>query len=68
VRLARTGRAHSAAIGKLTIKRSFKAGTRRVKLPMRRLRKGHYHATVTATDAGGNRSVPKRKSFDVTAK
>ena len=64
VRLARTGHAHSAALGRLTIKRSFKAGTRRVKLPMRRLRKGHYRATVTATDAGGNRSVPKRKSFD----
>jgi hypothetical protein len=65
VRLMRAGRAHSAAVGKLTIKRSFKKGTRRVKLPMRRLRSGHYHATVTATDAGGNRSVPKRKSFDV---
>jgi len=65
VRLTRAGRAHSAAVGKLTIKRSFKKGTRRVKLPTQRLRSGHYHATVTATDAGGNRSVPKRKSFDV---
>jgi hypothetical protein len=36
-----------------------------VKLPTQRLRSGHYHATVTATDASGNRSVPKRKSFDV---
>jgi Tol biopolymer transport system component len=68
VRLARAGRAHSAAVAKLTIKRTLKAGTRKIKLPMRRLRKGHYHATVTATDAGGNRSVPKRKSFDVRAK
>ena len=47
---------------------ALKAGTRKIKLPMRRLRKGHYRATVTATDAGGNRSVPKRKSFDVRAK
>jgi hypothetical protein len=68
VRLARAGRAHSARVAKLTIKRSFKAGTRRVKLPLRRLRSGHYHATVTATDAGGNRSVPKRKSFDVAVR
>jgi Tol biopolymer transport system component len=65
VRVARTGRAHSAAVGKLTIKRSLKAGTRRIKLPRKRLRSGHYRATVVATDAGGNRSVPKRKSFDV---
>jgi hypothetical protein len=65
VRLARSGRAHSAKVSKLTIKRSLKGGKRRIKLPVKRLRKGHYRATVTATDAGGNRSVPKRKSFDV---
>jgi Tol biopolymer transport system component len=65
VRLARTGRAHSARVGELTIKRSLKGGTRRIKLPLKRLRSGRYRATVTATDAGGNRSVPKRKSFDV---
>jgi Tol biopolymer transport system component len=65
VRLVRTGRAHSAKVSKLTIKRSLKAGKRRIKLPVKRLRKGHYRATVVATDAGGNRSVPKRKSFDV---
>jgi Tol biopolymer transport system component len=65
VRLARVGRAHSATVGKLTIKRSLKGGARRIKLPLRRLRAGHYRATVIATDAGGNRSVPKRKSFDV---
>jgi Tol biopolymer transport system component len=65
VGLVRAGKAHSAAVGKLTLKRSFKKGTRHVKLPRNRLRSGHYHATVTATDAGGNRSVPKRKSFDV---
>jgi Tol biopolymer transport system component len=50
VRLARSGRAHSAKVSKLTIKRS---------------RKGRYRATGVATDAGGNRSAPKRKSFDV---
>ena len=68
VQLKRVGRAHSAAVGKLMIKRSLKGGTRRIKLPLRKLRKGHYHATVTATDAGDNRSVPKRKSFDVRGK
>jgi hypothetical protein len=65
VQLKRSGRAHSAAVGKLTIRRSLKAGTRKIKLPLKRLRSGHYRATVTATDAGGNRSVPKRKGFDV---
>jgi Tol biopolymer transport system component len=61
-----TVRARLARHGtKLTLKRSLKAGTRRIKLPLRRLRSGRYRATVTATDAGGNRSVPKRKSFVV---
>jgi hypothetical protein len=63
--VARSGRAHSAKVSKLTIKRSLKGGKRRVKLPVKRLRKGHYRATLVATDAGGNRSAPKRKSFDV---
>jgi Tol biopolymer transport system component len=65
VQLKRSSRAHSAAVGKLTIRRSLKAGTRKIKLPLKRLRSGRYRATVTATDAGGNHSVPKRKSFDV---
>jgi hypothetical protein len=65
VQVTRAGRAHSASVGRLTVKRSLERGTRRIKLPMTRLRSGHYHATVTATDASGNRSVPKRKSFDV---
>jgi Tol biopolymer transport system component len=61
-----TVRARLARHGtKLTLERSLKAGTRRIKLPLKRLRSGHYRATVTATDAGGNRSVPKRKRFDV---
>jgi hypothetical protein len=52
-------------VARVSIKRSFKAGTRRVQLPMKRLRKGHRRvtATVIATDAGGNRSVPKHKRF-----
>jgi Tol biopolymer transport system component len=54
-------------VARISMKRSFKAGTRRVKLPMKRLRKGHrmVTATVIATDAGGNRSLPKRKRFSV---
>ncbi|TML05639.1 MAG: hypothetical protein E6G41_09590 [Actinobacteria bacterium] len=68
VRLQRVGRAHSVAVARLTIKRSLKGGKRSIKLPLKRLRSGHYHATVVATDAGGNRSVPKQKSFDVRAK
>ena len=56
------------AVARLTIKRSLKGGKRSIKLPLKRLRSGHYHATVVATDAGGNRSVPKQKSFDVRAK
>jgi Tol biopolymer transport system component len=48
---------------KLTLKRSFKGGARRIKLPRKRLRKGRYVVTVTATDAGGNRSLPKRTRF-----
>jgi hypothetical protein len=66
VRVRRIGRAHSSAVSRVTIRRSLKAGTRRIKLP--RLRKGRYQATVIAIDAAGNRSVPKRKRFDVRAK
>jgi Tol biopolymer transport system component len=52
-------------VAHVSIRRSFKAGTRHVKLPLKHLRKGRHVVTVTATDAGGNRSVPKRKRFTV---